>query len=163
MTVTVSDTRTLEDDASGRALAEELAAFTLVRHVLVQDEPAQIQGIVHEARSEADAILFCGGTGIAPRDRTWEALVPLFDKTLDGFGEAFRRLSWEQIGARAMLSRAVAGTIGTCLIVALPGSEKAARLGATLVAEVLDHAVDLLNGRTHHGKHGHGTREGHAR
>ena len=154
VTVTVSDTRTAADDASGRALAEELAAFTLVRHVIVPDEPERIAALVRAVvdAGEADAVVLSGGTGIAPRDRTFEAVEALFDKQLDGFGEAFRRLSWDEIGPRAILSRATAGTVGTCLVVSLPGSEKAARLGArALVAPVLAHAVDLLHGRTHHG------------
>jgi molybdenum cofactor biosynthesis protein B len=161
VTITVSDTRrTPEEDASGRALAEELAAFTLVRHAIVPDEPERIAALVREivAAKEADAIVLTGGTGIAPRDRTYEAVEALFDKTLDGFGEAFRRLSWDEIGPRAILSRATAGTIGRCLVVSLPGSVKAARLGArALVAPVLAHAVDLLHGKTAHGGGGHGS------
>jgi molybdenum cofactor biosynthesis protein B len=158
VTVTVSDTRSAADDASGRALAEELGAFVLVRHALVRDEPSEIAAVVRgvvEAR-EADAIVFTGGTGIAPRDRTYEALDAMFDKRLDGFGEAFRRLSWDEIGPRAILSRATAGTVGTCIVFALPGSVKGARLGArALVAPILAHAVDLLQGRTaHHAKKG---------
>jgi molybdenum cofactor biosynthesis protein B len=153
VTVTVSDTRTEADDKSGRALAEELSAFSLVRHAIVKDEPAAIAALVRGVaeRGEADAVVLTGGTGIAPRDRTYEALEALFEKRLDGFGEAFRRLSWDEIGARAILSRATAGTVGTCLVFALPGSEKGARLGAkALVAPILAHAVDLVNGRTHH-------------
>lgn len=153
LTVTVSDTRTEADDTSGKALQEELAAFDVVRHVIVPDEPDRIVSLVQDvaAKNEADAVVFTGGTGIAPRDRTYEALAGTFDKTLDGFGEAFRRLSWDQIGARAILSRATAGTVGTVLVFSLPGSEKAVRLGAKeLIAPVLAHAVDLANGRTKH-------------
>jgi molybdenum cofactor biosynthesis protein B len=160
ITVTVSDTRTTADDASGRALAEELAGFVLVRHVIAPDDPERITFLVRDAvaKGETDAIVFTGGTGIAPRDLTLEALASLFDKQLDGFGEAFRRLSWDEIGPRAILSRAAAGTVGTCLVFLLPGSEKAARLGArALIAPILGHAVDLVNGRT---KHGHGQRQG---
>lgn len=161
VTVTVSDTRSLAEDGSGRALAEELAAFDRVRHEIVPDEPERIRALVEGlARGGGvDAVVLTGGTGIAPRDGTIEAVTPLFDKTLDGFGEAFRRLSWDEIGPRAILSRAVAGTVGRCLVFALPGSEKAARLGArALVAPVLGHAVDLLAGRTKHGpRHGGGT------
>jgi molybdenum cofactor biosynthesis protein B len=153
ITVTVSDTRTAADDLSGRALAEELAAFTLVRHAIVPDEPDQILTIIREVleKDEADAVVLSGGTGIGPRDRTFEAIEALFDKRLDGFGETFRRLSWDQIGPRALLSRATAGTIGTRLVFSLPGSEKAVRLGAReLIAPILGHAVDLLHGRTAH-------------
>ncbi len=155
ITITVSDTRTTKDDRSGRALAEELAAFELVRHVIVPDEPARLAALVTsiDACDEADAIVLTGGTGIAPRDQTFEAVSALFEKTLDGFGEAFRRLSWDEIGPRAMLSRATAGTVGTCIVFLLPGSEGAARLGArALIAPIVAHAADLLNGRTGHAK-----------
>lgn len=151
ITVTVSDTRTEADDTSGKALREELAAFEIVRHVIVPDEPDRIVALVNEAFAEADAVVLTGGTGIAPRDRTYEALTNMFEKTLDGFGEAFRRLSWDQIGPRAILSRATAGVVGTRLVFSLPGSEKAVRLGAKeLIAPILGHAVDLVNGRTKH-------------
>ena len=153
LTVTVSDTRTEVDDLSGRALAEELAAFTLVRHVIVPDEPERLLDLVKAmmAHDEADALVFTGGTGIAPRDRTVEALESVFDKKLEGFGEAFRRLSWEEIGPRSVLSRATAGSIGTHLVFCLPGSEKAVRLGAReIIAPILGHAVDLVHGRTRH-------------
>ncbi|MDB4946275.1 MAG: Molybdenum cofactor biosynthesis protein MoaB [Labilithrix sp.] len=153
LTVTISDTRTADDDTSGRALAEELAACDLVRHVLVADDPEAILGLVRDVmrNDEADVVVMTGGTGIAPRDVTYEALEKLFDKRLDGFGEAFRRLSWDQIGPRSILSRATAGTIGTRLVFSLPGSEKAVRLGAReLIAPILEHAVDLLHGRTGH-------------
>lgn len=157
ITVTVSDTRTAADDTAGRALVEELAAFTHVRHVIVADEPGAIAAVVTGAvaSDEADAVVFAGGTGIAPRDVTLEAVSALFDKSLDGFGEAFRRLSWDEIGPRAILSRAAAGTVGACLVFLLPGSEKAARLGArALIAPVLAHAVDLVDGRSKHHDHG---------
>ena len=153
LTVTVSDTRTEADDASGKALREELSAFDVVRHVIVPDEPDRIVQLVRDVvyKAEADAIVLTGGTGIAPRDHTFEAVSSLFDKSLDGFGEAFRRLSWDQIGPRAILSRAAAGTVGSCVVFSLPGSEKAVRLGAKeLIVPVLSHAVDLVNGRTKH-------------
>lgn len=158
ITVTVSDTRTEADDVSGKALREELTAFDatfdLGHHVILADEPAHIVALLREAdEDDADAVVLTGGTGIAPRDRTYEAVTAIFDKTLDGFGEAFRRLSWDQIGPRAILSRATAGVVGTTLVFALPGSEKAVRLGAKeLIAPILAHAVDLANGRTKHGK-----------
>jgi molybdenum cofactor biosynthesis protein B len=154
VTVTVSDTRTEADDASGKALREELAAFQLVRHVIVRDDAHALTALAREivAKGEADAIVFTGGTGIAPRDVSYEAFTSLFEKRLDGFGEAFRRLSWDELGPRAILSRATAGTIGACIVFLLPGSEKGARLGARqLIAPILGHAVDLVNGRTKHG------------
>jgi molybdenum cofactor biosynthesis protein B len=160
LTVTVSDTRTSADDASGKALMDELNAFDLVRHEIVPDDAEKIGVLVRDAAAsgDVDAVVLAGGTGIAPRDVTFEAVAGLLDKQLDGFGEAFRRLSWDEIGPRAILSRAVAGTIGRCLVFLLPGSEKAARLGArSLIAPVLSHAVDLVHGRT---KHGHGSSHG---
>lgn len=158
ITVTVSDTRTEADDRSGEALKTELGAFALVGHVIVPDEPARLTELVRGVveRDEADAVVLTGGTGIAPRDVSFEALSALFDKSLDGFGEAFRRLSWDEIGPRAILSRAAAGTVGGCVVFLLPGSEGAARLGArALVAPILEHAVDLVRGRAkHHGGSG---------
>ena len=156
LTVTISDTRAAQSDTSGHALIEELAAFTLVRHVIVPDDPERIATLVKDAveHNEADAIVLSGGTGIAARDQTVEALDRLFDKKLDGFGEAFRRLSWDEVGPRAILSRATAGTVGSCLVFSLPGSEKAARLGArALIAPILGHAVNIVHGRTAHIAH----------
>ncbi len=148
VTVTVSDTRTEETDTGGRTLREELsrAGCVLVRHCIVPDEPDRVQAEVTEAldTGEADVVVTTGGTGISPRDRTYEAVTALLDKTLEGFGEAFRRMSWEQVGPRAMLSRAVAGTRGHGVVIALPGSPDAVRLGAReLIAPVLGHMVAL--------------------
>jgi molybdenum cofactor biosynthesis protein B len=152
-TVTVSDTRTPEDDASGAALRQELSAFELLAHRIVPDEPEGLRAVVRELTGGVEAIVFTGGTGIAPRDQSPEALVPLFDKELQGFGEAFRRLSWDEVGPMSILSRATAGTVGDMLVFVLPGSVKAARLGArSLVAPVLAHGVALLRGQ----KHAHG-------
>lgn len=145
VTVTVSDTRTPENDTSGQALVEELSEFTCVRRELVRDDPEAVREVLRRAAADADAVVLTGGTGIAPRDTTFEAVTALFDRTLDGFGETFRRLSWDEVGPRAMLSRATAGIIGTTLVFALPGSTNAARLGArALVAPLLVHAVALL-------------------
>ena len=154
-TVTISDTRTRDTDESGRVLGELLreSGLNVVRHAIIKDEPKFIQDLVRNLSDEntADAIILTGGTGISKRDNTHEALEEIFEKRIDGFGEAFRRLSWDEIGPRAILSRATAGTVGTCLVFSLPGSEKAVRLGArALVAPVLAHAVDLVNGRTKH-------------
>lgn len=153
MTVTVSDSRTSGDDTSGDALVDELKSFTLVQRIIIKDEAESILRVISDAQHVGvDAVVFTGGTGIAPRDVTHDTLAAKFDKTLDGFGEAFRRLSWDEIGPRAILSRATAGTIGSLLVFSLPGSPKAARLGAKeLIAPILEHAVDLANGRTRHG------------
>jgi molybdenum cofactor biosynthesis protein B len=119
----------------------------VLRHAIVSDDPPRIQAAVREAieRDGADAVVATGGTGIAPRDQTFEALDGLLEKRLEGFGEAFRRLSWEEVGPRAILSRAVMGTRGRAVIVALPGSVAAVRLAVTQVlGPVLPHAVALL-------------------
>jgi molybdenum cofactor biosynthesis protein B len=156
-TLTLSDTRTTEDDEGGRLLGELLrgGGFTVASHAIVREDNAAIRDAVLErCRADVEAIVLTGGTGIAPRDRTVEVLAPLFTKTLDGFGEAFRRLSWDQIGPNAILSRAVAGVIEGRVVVALPGSTKAVHLGVEqLIVPTLRHAVDLASGRTTH--HGH--------
>jgi molybdenum cofactor biosynthesis protein B len=128
----------------------------VVSHAIVREDDASIRAAVTErCASDVDALVITGGTGIAPRDRTIEVLAPLFDKTLDGFGEAFRRLSWDQIGANAILSRAAAGVVGGRVVAALPGSLKAVRLGVEqLLAPTLAHAVDLASGRGGHHHHG---------
>jgi molybdopterin adenylyltransferase len=166
-TLTLSDTRTLDDDEGGRLLGELLreAGFHVRSHAVVREDPSDIRAAVLARCEDADvsAVVITGGTGIAPRDRTIEALAPLFDKTLDGFGEAFRRLSWDEIGPRAILSRATAGVIRGHVVVALPGSLSAVRLGVTaLIAPTLAHAVDLASGRGGHHAHveGHGKERG---
>jgi molybdenum cofactor biosynthesis protein B len=157
-TITISDTRTPATDASGERLRELLggAAFTLTGHRIVLDEPAAIRNAVREAVAEgADAVVTTGGTGVSPRDVTVEVLTALFDKTLDGFGEAFRRLSWDAIGPRAVLSRAVAGVVDGRLVAALPGSPKAVELAVTdVLVPILEHAVRLARGETSHARPG---------
>jgi molybdenum cofactor biosynthesis protein B len=149
VTLTVSDTRTEADDEGGRTLREALAAAgcELLRHAIVTDDPERIRAAILAAieGDGADAVVTTGGTGIAPRDQTYEVVDALCEKRLDGFGEAFRRLSWEEVGARAILSRAVAGTRGRAVLVALPGSVKGVRLAVTQVlGPVLPHMVALL-------------------
>ncbi|MFI5296994.1 MAG: molybdenum cofactor biosynthesis protein B [Polyangiales bacterium] len=146
--ITVSDTRTIADDASGAAIVEALRAAgheTSLR-LLVRDDRVEITRALDVALAQhARLIVLTGGTGIAPRDVTIEAIAPRFDKTLDGFGEALRRLSWDQVGAKSILSRAVAGTIGRALVVALPGSERGVELAMTeLVVPIARHAIGLL-------------------
>lgn len=146
--ITVSDTRTIADDASGAAIVEALrsAGHETTLRLLVRDDRVEIARALDVAIAQhARLVVFTGGTGIAPRDVTIEAVTPRLDKILDGFGEAFRRLSWEQIGARSILSRALAGTVGHCLVVALPGSERAVQLAMTaLVVPIAGHAIGLL-------------------
>jgi len=155
LTVTISDTRAPATDESGRRLRELLgqAGFTLVEHRIVRDEPAELRALLETVAEQdlADAIISTGGTGIAPRDQTVEALEPLLDKRLDGFGEAFRRLSFDQVGARSILSRALAGTARGRFVAALPGSPRAVELAVeALLIPVLEHAVSLLQGRSRH-------------
>lgn len=149
VTLTVSDTRTPADDRSGEALVARVSAagWSHLGHRIVPDDPAAIRAAITEAAGPAgaDAVILTGGTGIAPRDQTYEAVTAMMDKTLDGFGEAFRRLSWDEIGPRAILSRAVAGTVGRTVVVALPGSTGAVALGMDrLVVPTLGHMVALL-------------------
>jgi molybdenum cofactor biosynthesis protein B len=149
--VTVSDTRTEADDESGTRLRERLEAAGLVVsfRAIVRDEPAELQAVLARVAVEdlADAVVTTGGTGVAPRDQTYEALEVLLEKRLDGFGEAFRRLSWDEIGPRAVLSRALAGTYQGLVVAALPGSPKAIALAVDrILAPILGHAVALARG-----------------
>lgn len=152
--MTVSDSRKRETDESGKALDGELAAagFQVVRHIIVKDEPGFLRDLVRitSNENEADAIVLTGGTGITPRDSTYEALESVFDKRIVGFGEVFRRVSFDEIGPHAMLSRATAGVFNECVIFALPGSTKAVLLGVKLIIPILRHAVDLACGRSTH-------------
>lgn len=148
--LTVSDTRTPETDTGGRAIVDLLveAGHSVLAHQIVRDDPADVARLVGDAiaRGEARAILTTGGTGIASRDTTLEAIAALFDKRIDGFGELFRALSFEDIGPAAMLSRAAAGTVRRTAIFLLPGSEAAVRLALTrLILPELGHIVRELD------------------
>jgi molybdenum cofactor biosynthesis protein B len=147
--VTVSDTRTLETDGSGLRAAELLAAagHSVRDRRIVRDERDAIAAAVRDgiADPEVDAVILNGGTGLAPRDVTYETVLDLLEKPIDGFGELFRMLSYEQVGAAAMLSRAVAGVTGTTAVFALPGSSKAVELGIErLIAPELGHLIGLI-------------------
>ena len=148
--LTVSDSRTLATETSGRAIAELLTSsgHTVVDRQLVKDEPADVQRVIREeiARGRARVLITTGGTGITRRDSTYEALTGLFDKRLEGFGELFRMLSFDEIGSAAMLSRATAGVIDGCAVFLLPGSEAAVRLAMTrLILPELGHIVNELS------------------
>lgn len=152
--VTVSDTRTEADDESGVRLREriEAAGFAVSLCAIVPDEPDRIRALVARVCDEdlADAIVTTGGTGVAPRDQTYEAIEALLEKRLDGFGEAFRRLSWDEVGPRAVLSRALAGVHRGRVVAALPGSPRAIALAVDRVlAPILVHAVALARGERH--------------
>jgi molybdenum cofactor biosynthesis protein B len=146
--VTVSDTRTEADDEGGRLLRERLTAagHEVVDHRIVKDEPADVRAHVVALldAGRAEAIVTTGGTGIAARDSTYEAIDGLLEKRLDGFGELFRMLSYAEVGAAAMLSRAVAGVARGAVIIALPGSVNAVELALTkLILPELAHMAKL--------------------
>lgn len=149
--ITVSDTRTPETDASGQRIKELLAAHhhPVVSYQILKDEPDAITAAVQTllVQPEVDAIIVNGGTGIAPRDTTFEAIQGLLQKEISGFGELFRMLSYQEIGAAAMLTRATAGVAQGKVIISLPGSTGAVELGMTkLVLPELGHMVFLLRG-----------------
>lgn len=144
--VTVSDTRTLETDRSGSLAAEMLAArgHHVLERRLVADDVAAIRAVVEEllGQPELGAVILTGGSGIAPRDVTPEAVRPLLEREIPGFGELFRMLSFEEVGPAALLSRALAGTARGRLVAALPGSEAAVRLALErLLLPELGHLV----------------------
>jgi molybdopterin adenylyltransferase len=145
--LTVSDTRTEATDTSGRAIADLLAAagHQVSGRTIVKDDPDLVRGTIerHLAAPDVDAIISTGGTGISPRDSTYEAVSAMLQKRLDGFGELFRMLSYQQIGAAAMMSRACAGLAGGRIVICLPGSEAAVRLALEkLVIPEIGHLVD---------------------
>jgi molybdenum cofactor biosynthesis protein B len=146
--VTVSDTRTAADDRSGDLIAELLAAggHAVAARALVPDEPTAVAAVVRElaARSDVAVVLLTGGTGVAPRDQTPEAIAALLTKELPGFGELFRMLSYQEIGAAAMLSRACAGMIDRTAVFLMPGSTAAVRLAMErLIVPELGHLAKL--------------------
>ena len=144
--VTVSDTRTLDTDASGRLIVEllESAGHRVHGRTLLRDEPADVRQAVAEVSGTpgVDVVITTGGTGITARDGTYEAVHGLLTKQLPGFGELFRSLSYQQIGAAAMLSRATAGLVGRTVVIVLPGSQHAVRLALEeLVLPEIGHLV----------------------
>lgn len=144
--VTVSDTRDEATDTSGRAIFDLLWAggHQVVGRRIVRDEPDQVRAIVTEqlANPQVQVIITTGGTGITSRDTTFEAIDALLQKRLEGFGELFRFLSYQEIGSAAMLSRASAGLANGKIILSLPGSEGAVRLAMTrLILPELGHLV----------------------
>ncbi len=145
--LTVSDTRTDATDASGRAIADLLAAagHEVAGRTIVRDEPDAVRGIIERqlATGGVQVIITTGGTGITSRDSTYEAIAGLLNKRLDGFGELFRMLSFQQIGSAAMMSRACAGLAAGRIVIALPGSEAAVRLAMErLIIPELGHLVE---------------------
>jgi molybdenum cofactor biosynthesis protein B len=149
--LTVSSSRSLESDESGDAIVaaiEDDGHSVTVRDV-VTDDKAAIRGRVEEfaARSEVDAVVTTGGTGVTPDDVTVEAVGELFDRSIPGFGEQFRARSVEEVGPHAMISRATAGVADRTPVFCLPGSEQAAEFGTTeLILPVVSHVVGLARG-----------------
>jgi len=148
--LTVSDTRTEETDKSGRVLREgaETAGHKVVEKVIVKDDVYQMRAVFSRWIADPDvhAILSTGGTGIAGRDITPEAVIPLLDKPIEGFGELFRAVSMEEIGASAIQSRAIAGLTNQTLIFCLPGSTGACRTGWNKILQPqLDHRTRPCN------------------
>jgi len=144
--VTVSDTRTLETDTGGQTIVDLVngAGHQVVDRHILPDEPAPMRELLAslEGRADVDAVLMTGGTGIGARDRTFETVTGMLDKTLPGYGELFRTLSYEEIGPAAMLSRAVGGLIGRTVLLTMPGSRAAVRLAMEkLILPELGHLV----------------------
>jgi len=148
--LTISDTRTLETDTGGNIIVELMqeAGHEIPRREIVRDDAPRIQELLQGllADENVDAVITTGGTGISGRDTTYEVVSHTIEKRLDGFGELFRMLSYEEIGAAAMLSRAVAGSVATAsgskFVVCLPGSSNAVRLAMEkLLVPELPHVV----------------------
>ena len=150
--VTISDTRDETTDQSGQLIKALLAEERqrLAGYKIVKDEPSQIKSLLEELlkRSDVDAVILNGGTGIAPRDGTFEVVSGLVEKCLDGFGEIFRFLSYQEIGSAAIMSRAVAGGAKGKILISLPGSRAAVDLAMRrLVLPELGHMVSQLQGK----------------
>lgn len=149
--ITVSDTRDEATDRSGAIIKRLLAegGHAVAGYEIVKDEPEDIRALIARAVAApaVDVVLLNGGTGIAPRDGTYEVVSGALDKRIDGFGELFRSLSYEDIGSAAMLSRAIAGTVGARVMVSMPGSSGAVELAMTrLLLPQLGHMVAQARG-----------------
>ncbi len=147
--LTVSDSRTEETDRSGatiRGMLED-AGHEVFGYRILPDEPEEVRQAIERwtASDGCDAIIVNGGTGVSSRDRTYEAVAGMLDKRLDGFGELFRVLSYEDVGSAAMLSRAVAGAVGRKVVFSLPGSTGAVKLALEkLILPELGHLLREL-------------------
>ena len=144
--VTVSDTRTAETDRGGGAIVELLvqAGHAVAGRTIVPDDPGSVRDALRAGigAADVDVVITTGGTGITRRDGTYEVVSTLIEKRIDGFGELFRALSFQEIGPAAMLSRACAGLAGGTIVISVPGSEHAVRLAMTrLIVPELGHMV----------------------
>ncbi|HEY9769648.1 MAG TPA: MogA/MoaB family molybdenum cofactor biosynthesis protein [Coleofasciculaceae cyanobacterium] len=150
--ITVSDTRTPETDKSGQIIQQLLrdAGHQIVTYAIVKDEPKDIQNLLIQLdlQPELSAIIFSGGTGIAPRDTTYDVISNWLTKTIPGFGEIFRYLSYQEIGSRAIASRAVAGVKNQKIYFSLPGSSNAVKLALTqLILPEINHLIRQIQGK----------------
>ncbi len=148
--LTVSDTRTKADDHAGQRIQSLLqeATFEVIDYQLTKDEPQDIAKHVKNWCSDPtiNTVIVTGGTGFTPRDQTYDTILPLFEKEMMGFGELFRTLSYEEIGPKAMFSRATAGSRQQTAIYVLPGSTNAVTLAMTkLIVPTVQHFVGELN------------------
>ena len=149
MIITCSDTRTPDTDTSGQLIQKLLIekGHAIAAYHLVKDEPAEIKARITEgiANDSVQAIIINGGTGISRRDSTFEAVDAMLEKRLDGFGEVFRYLTYQEIGSPAIMSRATAGIIKGRILFSTPGSENAVRLAMEkLILPELGHLVKEL-------------------
>lgn len=150
--ITVSDTRDESTDTSGQTIKQFLTGegHQAAGYRIVKDEPVEIEALLNQVlgSSDIEAVIVNGGTGIAPRDGTYEVVSRLFDKKLDGFGELFRYLSYLDIGSAAIMSRAAAGTARGKILISLPGSKGAVNLAVEkLILPEIRHMVSQLQGK----------------
>jgi len=149
--ITVSDTRDESSDTSGQTIKQSLTGegHEIAGYRIVKDEPLDIQALLDQGlgQNDVDAIIVNGGTGISPRDGTYEVVDRFLDKKLDGFGEIFRYLSYLDIGSAAIMSRAAAGTARGKVLISLPGSKGAVTLAMEkLILPELRHMVSQVQG-----------------
>lgn len=148
--ITVSSTRREEDDTSGRTASDLFleAGIPVSMYRIVPDQDALIRAALDEALQKANCIVFTGGTGLTPDDRTIEAVAPVFEKVMDGFGEIFRQKSIVEVGSAVILSRATAGVVSGRAVFCIPGSTKAVRLAVEeiiipQIRHILSHASPI--------------------
>ncbi len=139
--ITVSSTRSEENDESGRILMEEIErnSHRICEYAVVKDDKIEILATLFKFLRGCDAVIVNGGTGISSRDVSYESIAPNFDKELNGFGEVFRRVSYDEIGTAAMMSRATAGVISGKLVFVTPGSPNAVRTASRLIFSEIEH------------------------
>jgi len=139
--ITVSSTRSKEDDVSGRIICNNVksSSHTLCNYAVVKDDKIELLHALFSALKTCDVVIINGGTGISKKDLTYDSVMPVLDKELSGFGEVFRRVSYDEIGAPAMMSRATAGVISEKLVFLTPGSPNAVRTASKLIFSELEH------------------------